>query len=484
MQKKQVIFTFAILLATFCFGILGSVAFAVDGPPYLLINGGDVRTPGRKVTLTVATPKGMTAGMRLAHSLEEVKNATWRSYERTLEDWVLPGGVGMDKMVYIQFRNSAGTLSQIYSATIRVETPNYKDFDFKINNGATETGTRYVTLNLAYINGIEGVEISNTNKFDGEYEKPSEKMPWALSSKSGTKTVYVKVIDSDDKTRVVSKTINFSPKQTDIEEGTVLKGVNTGLYYLGYDGQLHSFFHPAIFPSWYEDYTEVMFVSDAKIREFQIGEPVCFRPGSFLLKFTYDESYYAVEPGCVLRPLASQVEASIMYGKNWKNRVVQMEGYTKSFYTIRTRSMHNTTANILDRDHDGVDSKLEKEYGSSDESVDSDSDGLTDYEEIYVWFSDPTLPDTDGDGYTDAGELLNGYSPVGPEKVVELPTGSVAYPKGSIVNKINSSGYTSSIQKHFIVYPPMQIPASVKKTITAKNSKIPMRLVGDKVTNL
>ena len=48
-----------------------------------------------------------------------------------------------------------------------------------------------------------------------------------------------------------------------------------------------------------------------------------------------------------------------------------------------------------------------------EELLDSDNDGLKDYEEINVYFTDPELSDTDGDGYSDGDEVNNGYNPLG-----------------------------------------------------------------------
>ncbi len=45
---------------------------------------------------------------------------------------------------------------------------------------------------------------------------------------------------------------------------------------------------------------------------------------------------------------------------------------------------------------------------------DTDSDGLSDWREINVYFTDPNNPDTDGDGYNDGFEVDNGYDPLDP----------------------------------------------------------------------
>lgn len=49
-------------------------------------------------------------------------------------------------------------------------------------------------------------------------------------------------------------------------------------------------------------------------------------------------------------------------------------------------------------------------------SMDSDHDGLTDYDELYVYKINPKKADTDGDGYNDKTEIDNGYSPLIPTK--------------------------------------------------------------------
>lgn len=49
---------------------------------------------------------------------------------------------------------------------------------------------------------------------------------------------------------------------------------------------------------------------------------------------------------------------------------------------------------------------------SSDASIDSDGDGLTDAQEG-VYGTDPANADSDGDGYSDGEEVSNGYNPLG-----------------------------------------------------------------------
>lgn len=50
---------------------------------------------------------------------------------------------------------------------------------------------------------------------------------------------------------------------------------------------------------------------------------------------------------------------------------------------------------------------------------DSDGDGLTDALESNVYFTDPLKADTDGDGWDDKTEIENGYDPRGPGRLYE-----------------------------------------------------------------
>ncbi len=54
-----------------------------------------------------------------------------------------------------------------------------------------------------------------------------------------------------------------------------------------------------------------------------------------------------------------------------------------------------------------------KNINAMDKTLDSDNDGLTDYEERNVYKTDPNKNDTDGDGYSDGIEIRNGYNPLG-----------------------------------------------------------------------
>ncbi len=72
---------------------------------------------------------------------------------------------------------------------------------------------------------------------------------------------------------------------------------------------------------------------------------------------------------------------------------------------------------IIDTDKDGIDDQREKEVGTDVAVPDTDTDGLTDGQEVLMYKTDPLNTDTDGDGYPDGQEVRNNYNPRGPGKL-------------------------------------------------------------------
>ena len=65
-----------------------------------------------------------------------------------------------------------------------------------------------------------------------------------------------------------------------------------------------------------------------------------------------------------------------------------------------------------DMDEDGINNRDEIDLGTSPINSDTDRDNLTDYEELYQYHTDPLLEDTDGDGLTDYDDVKLGFSPL------------------------------------------------------------------------
>ena len=62
----------------------------------------------------------------------------------------------------------------------------------------------------------------------------------------------------------------------------------------------------------------------------------------------------------------------------------------------------------IDSDNDGLADFIEEEHGTDSENPDTDGDGLTDYEEIYITGTNPLKYDTDENGLNDADDDTDG----------------------------------------------------------------------------
>ena len=465
--------------------ILREETEAEKNKTYIRINGSQASTKYRQVTLYITKPKGMK-DMRIANSLNGLERVGWRPYKSSLK-WNLGFDEGIEKTVYVQFRDELLQEGKVYSDIIKFEPVSLVDMKININSGTGDTSSRSVLLQLSNTDGVEGIKVSNSNSksvLDAiDFVPVQKEIPWILSDGKGRKTVYVYYLDSQGREGNVVDTINYIPKEGGLKGGTLLKSPGSGIYYLGFDDKIHPFSQMSIYHSWYADFSSVNFVSDIKLSQYPVGDPVCVRPGTFLIQFSGDTNVYAVEPGCVLRQIRSAVEARLVYGDLWNERILRLPNELKAFYVMESQSIQNNDENIVDRDHDGVELSVEQEYGSLDSNADSDGDTLSDYEEIFVWLSNPISKDTDFDGVDDAKEILQGRSPVGSQSITTLPDEAFEFPKGALVDKVNSS-VAKGAQKYFIIHPAYTLPQSVKKTASSKDSSFPTRRVGGTIIPL
>lgn len=109
---------------------------------------------------------------------------------------------------------------------------------------------------------------------------------------------------------------------------------NAAVYYLGSDSKRYVFPNPAVYFSWYSDFSGVVTVSSTELQSYGLGGNVAVRPGTTLVKITTDPSVYAVEPNGVLRKIQTEAQAASLYGSNWNKRIVDVPDYLFTNYTI------------------------------------------------------------------------------------------------------------------------------------------------------
>lgn len=145
--------------------------------------------------------------------------------------------------------------------------------------------------------------------------------------KTGTYKLYAKCTDTDD--NVVSgavKTITISPGSSYVEPGSLIKlGCEgdvypndpcTSVYFYGVDGKRHAFPTEAVFDSWFDDFDDLVVISDTVMSSIPLGKNVTFRPGKRMVKFSTN-SVYAVSYAGLLRPIANAEIAETLFGEDW-----------------------------------------------------------------------------------------------------------------------------------------------------------------------
>lgn len=118
---------------------------------------------------------------------------------------------------------------------------------------------------------------------------------------------------------------------------------------------------------------------------------------------------------------------------------------TSSDVTAKMNNDKILFGEAVDSDKDGLDDVREKELGTNVFNADTDADGLSDGDEVIIWKTNPLNPDTDGDTYKDGDEVRNGYNPLGPGKLFNIPTGASTSTAGT-ATKATSVKATTTVQ--------------------------------------
>jgi len=444
----------ASLLATIgC--LLVSVLYMTDtraATKEIVINDDDTQTASRDVVLEFNAPTGVTL-MRVSESYSPAA-ISWSPYRKKIA-WTLSRNEGA-KTVYVQFRYRDGSTTEIYKDAIALVASDDTDPQkVVINGGETSTKSRKVTLSLTYNKDTEDIFISNTREFAAfNRSEPTAKIEWTLATGGGEKTVYVQFMKANDDYQTVQDTIDYEEQPNEIPGGTVVQSPDSQMYYLGFDGQIHPFLHASVFHSWFDSISDakIQTVTNVELRQYQVGKSVCIRGGTWLVKFGNLSQIYASELGCRLVPLLSDVEAQLIYGEQWRKRIVVLSEIEIANYTILDRGVEDKDNKIVDKDKDGVDALTEDLYGSNDRLPDSDGDGLTDVEEIAVWFTDPIDSDTDNDGVRDKEQVLTEFLPSIKEKKERIGTGIYQYPGGLLILSQDDGKYYMSHVDGFTYY--------------------------------
>jgi plastocyanin len=107
-----------------------------------------------------------------------------------------------------------------------------------------------------------------------------------------------------------------------LEAGDLIRSESfTAVYYYGADGFRYVFPNDKCYFTWYDDFDDVKWISDADMTTVQIGGNVTYRPGALMLKINSDPKTYAVASGGTLRWVKTEDIAIDLYGSDWNTKI-------------------------------------------------------------------------------------------------------------------------------------------------------------------
>lgn len=93
------------------------------------------------------------------------------------------------------------------------------------------------------------------------------------------------------------------------------------VYYFGNDGTRHAFPNEKVYFSWYDDFNDVVIISDEIMASIRLGSNVTYRPGVTMVKFVTVNTVYVVGTAGELRAIDSESTAAAIYGSDWNKKI-------------------------------------------------------------------------------------------------------------------------------------------------------------------
>lgn len=121
----------------------------------------------------------------------------------------------------------------------------------------------------------------------------------------------------------------------DLQAGDLIRGESlSAVYYYGEDGFRYVFPNDKTYFTWYEDFDDVVWLSDANLATIQIGGNVTYKPGVKMIKINSDPTVYVVGAGGEIMGIPSESVAQSLYGSTWNQQIDDVPDGFFSNYTM------------------------------------------------------------------------------------------------------------------------------------------------------
>lgn len=141
---------------------------------------------------------------------------------------------------------------------------------------------------------------------------------------------------------VVASALHFSSAKAEvsIESGDLIRGQSySAVYYMGADGFRYVFPNDKAYFTWYSNFDDVVFITDAQLAEIPMADNnVTYKPGVKMVKINSRPNVYVVAKGGVLHHVDSETVAANLYGSNWNTKIDDIADGFFSNYEISDES--------------------------------------------------------------------------------------------------------------------------------------------------
>jgi hypothetical protein len=159
---------------------------------------GAIYTTSPNVVLALSATDTQSGVVSYRTSVDSLDYSNWLDY--TPEISVNLGAGDGEKIIYVQFRDGAGWISEVYTDTIILDTSAGSAYGLSINDGALWTNSTTVSLTIPAQAGTAEMQISNDGGFIGAMWEPyALYQAWemtALDNNVLPRTVYVRFRDT------------------------------------------------------------------------------------------------------------------------------------------------------------------------------------------------------------------------------------------------------------------------------------------------
>jgi plastocyanin len=129
--------------------------------------------------------------------------------------------------------------------------------------------------------------------------------------------------------------VNRVGAATTVNSGDLIRGTSfSAVYYMGADGFRYVFPNDKTYFTWYSDFDDVKFLTDAELAKIQMGGNVTYKPESRMIKINSDPKVYTVWNGGTLYWVETEAMATSLYGANWNTMIDDVPDGFFSNYTL------------------------------------------------------------------------------------------------------------------------------------------------------